>query len=66
MFTFLTIESLTECNISVYGKTVAVIGLNENALVAKQAVESLIRGSPHSKVYTFLEKHRREMKQNLS
>ncbi len=56
-----TIESLTECNISVYGKTVAIIGLNENTLIAKQAIESLIRGSPHSKVYTFLEKHRREI-----
>ncbi len=60
-----TIEALTECNISVYGKTVSIIGLNENALIAKQALESLIRGSPHSKVYTFLEKHRREMKQKL-
>jgi len=59
-----TIESLTECNISVYGKTVSIIGLNENALIAKQAIESLIRGSPHSKVYIFLEKYRREMKNN--
>ena len=57
-----TIEALTQCNISVYGKTVSVIGLNENALIAKEAIESLIRGKPHSKVYSLLEKHRREMK----
>ena len=57
-----TLESLTECNISVYGKTVAIIGLNENTLMAKDAVESLIRGSPHSKVYGALERQRRDMK----
>lgn len=56
------IERLTECNISVYGKTIAIIGMNDNALVAKNAVESLIRGSPHSKVYSYLEKQRREKK----
>ncbi len=57
-----TIEALTECNISVYGKTIAIIGLSENILLAKQAVDSLIRGSPHAKVYANLERYRREQK----
>ena len=57
-----TLEALTECHISVYGKTVAIIGLNESAMMAKDAIEALIRGSPHSKVYSALERQRREMK----
>jgi len=60
-----TIETLTECNISVYGKTVGIIGLNENTLIAKQAIDALIRGSPHSKVYTMLEKYRKKKKQGF-
>lgn len=49
------IEQLTDTNISVYGKTVAIIGLTENVILAKQAVEKLLRGAPHSHVYIFLE-----------
>ena len=56
------IEELTECNISVFGKTISIIGLPESAANARQAVESLLRGSTHSNVYNWLEKRRREMK----
>ena len=58
------IEELTECNISVFGKTISIIGLPESAATARQAVESLLRGSTHANVYKFLEKRRREMKRN--
>lgn|SRR3989338_8312489 len=56
------IEELTECNISVFGKTISIIGLPESAANARRAVESLLRGSPHSNVYNWLEKKRRESK----
>ena len=56
------IEELTECNISVFGKTISVIGLPESAASARRAVESLLRGSTHANVYKWLEKRRREMK----
>lgn len=56
------IEELTECNISVFGKTISIIGLPESAVIARQAVESLLRGSTHANVYKFLERRRREMK----
>ena len=56
------IEELTECNISVFGKTISIIGLPESAAIARQAVESLLRGSTHANVYKFLERRRREMK----
>jgi ribosomal RNA assembly protein len=57
-----TIEELTRCYISVYGKTVGIIGQIENVAIARQAIESLIKGSMHSSVYKFLERKRRETK----
>jgi len=57
------IEDLTETYISVYGKTVGIIGLPESVAVARKALESLLSGSPHSSVYKWLEKNRRDLKQ---
>ncbi|MBN2566987.1 RNA-processing protein [Candidatus Woesearchaeota archaeon] len=56
------IEALTDAHISVYGKTVAIIGETEAALYAKRAIEMLLSGSPHTNVYKMLEKRRKEMK----
>ena len=56
------IEELTECNISVFGKTISIIGLPESAACARRAVESLLSGSTHANVYKWLEKRRRELK----
>ena len=56
-----TIEDLTLTDISVYGKTVAIIGMHENVILAKQAIEKLLRGAPHSNVYMFLEEKRRKI-----
>ena len=50
------IEKLTFTYISVYGKTVSIIGNYENVDIARMAVEKLIRGSPHSNVYRFIER----------
>jgi ribosomal RNA assembly protein len=56
------IEDYTECFISVYGKTVALIGRTDTVHYARRAVEMLIKGSPHSTVYQWLEKMRRQIK----
>ena len=56
------IEELAECNISVFGKTISIIALPESAASARQAVESLLRGSTHANVYKWLERRRRELK----
>lgn len=56
------IEELTECSISVFGRTISIIGLPESAANARRAVESLLRGSTHANVYKWLEKRRRELK----
>ncbi len=56
------IEELTEAYVSVYGKTICIIGIPEAAYAAKHSVEMLIEGSPHSTVYKWLEKRRRDIK----
>ena len=56
------IESTTRTNVSIMGKTVSIIGGDEEVAVAQEAVEMLLRGVPHSVVYRFLERKRRELK----
>ena len=48
------IERFSGCSVSVYGKTVSVIGKYEQINVAREAVKMVIRGAKHSKVYSFL------------
>ena len=52
------IEDLTECFISVYGKTVGVIGSLEDTPLALEAILRIASGSPHSNVFRFLERQR--------
>ncbi len=59
------IEHMTECEISVFGKTVAIIGLPEQIKIARSAVDMLLQGLPHEMVFSFLERKRREMKQDM-
>lgn len=49
------LERLTKTYVSVYGKTVSIIGSYENAETAKNAIEKFISGSTHKNVYRFLE-----------
>jgi ribosomal RNA assembly protein len=58
-----TIEELTGCYISVYGKTISIIGGAEALTACKRAIENLLNGSPHSVVYRSLEKQRKALKQ---
>ena len=50
------IERITDSKISVYGKTIAVIGKTKKLLMAKKAIEMLLSGSRHSTVFSMLEK----------
>ena len=59
------IEEITEAHLSVYGKTISIIGTSERVAVARQAVENLLRGSPHKAVYQWLERQRRKIKAGL-
>lgn len=56
------IEELTDTNIAVYGHTVSIIGEAEQAQVAREAVQMLVKGSMHGTVYRFLHRKRRDLK----
>ena len=49
------LETLTNTHISVYGKTTTIIGSVYDVLLAKHAVEKLIKGAPHGNVYRYIE-----------
>lgn len=55
-----TIENLTNCKLSVYGKTVAIIGDMEDIVLAKEAVVKLLAGSVHGNVYHYVERTRKK------
>jgi len=59
------LEELTECLISVYGGTVAMIGSYEMLPVAREAVEMLINGAFHKTVWNHLYAYRRKMKKEM-
>jgi len=59
------IENMTGIEISVQGKTVAMIGQPEQLKNARTAIDMLINGVPHEAVFSFLEKKRREEKENI-
>jgi ribosomal RNA assembly protein len=54
-------ERLTGAKVSVYGKTVAILGYPEQNRVARTAIEMLLDGAPHGNVYGFLEKKHQEL-----
>lgn len=57
-------EKLTGVGISVYGKTVAVIGNPDQIRIARAAIEMLMDGAPHGAVYGYLEKKNQELVQS--
>jgi len=50
------IEKWSGCSISIYGKTVSIIGDYKQLEIARGAINMILRGSKHSKVYGFLRK----------
>nr|WP_321497208.1 KH domain-containing protein [uncultured Methanolobus sp.] len=57
-------ERLIGVKMSVYGKTVSVIGTPEQNQIARTAIEMLIEGANHGSVYSYLEKKRQELLQS--
>lgn len=55
------IEEMSGADVSVYGKTVAIIGNPIQVEVAKTAIEKLAKGSPHGVVYKYLERRKKEL-----
>lgn len=54
-------ERLSGAKVSVYGKTVTLLGYPEQIRVARAAIEMLMEGAPHGNVYSFLEKKHEEL-----
>lgn len=54
------IERLTNTYISVYGKTVGIIGLQEEVDLAKRAIINLLQGSKHGNVYAYIERNKKK------
>ena len=54
-------ERLSGAKVSVYGKTVAILGHPEQIRIARTAIEMLLDGAPHGNVYSFLEKKHQEL-----
>ena len=55
-------ENLSNSNITVYGKTVSIIGEPTQLKLAVDAIESLLSGSMHGRVYKKIEFARRQEK----
>lgn len=51
------IEELAKVTVSVHGDKVSFIGTPEEVSVAKKAVQMLINGKPHGRVYRYLEQN---------
>ncbi len=51
------IEHMTNTLISVYGKTVAIIGPPSNVRVAREAIIMLAEGAKHTTVYSFIKRN---------
>lgn len=56
------INEMTSVDISIYGKTVALIGDMERIQIAKEAVLMILDGFRHKSVYSFLERKKQELK----
>ncbi len=51
----ITIEQIADVKLSVYGKTVGIIGKIENVHLARIAILDILKGAPHGPVYKKLE-----------
>lgn len=57
------ISQMSGATISVYGKSVAIIGEPEEVRVATEAIELLASGKPHGVVYKILQRKASELKE---
>ena len=55
------IEQITKTYISIYGKTISLIGNIGQIEVAKEAIKMLLSGATHSTVVNFLNRKKREV-----
>lgn len=54
------VSELTEASIQVSGNKVGIVGDTGDAVRARKAIMKIVQGSPHSNVYSELEKYKRK------
>lgn len=60
------IEHITDTHVSVYGKTVSIIGKIEEVAVARKAINDILSGSPHGPIFKWVEQKMKQLtKQQL-
>ena len=59
-----TIQELTGTDISVFGKTISIIGDATSVQTARKAVEMLLSGAKHATVFKLLEKEKKKKQKN--
>lgn len=52
------IERLSNTYLSIYGKTVCIIGKTEDVVLARKAIIRLLQGAKHSNVYRYIKEHK--------
>lgn len=57
------IEELSGAHISIYGKTIVLLGETEEVALAKEAILMIARGAPHGIAYKVLQRKSRELKE---
>lgn len=51
------IQKLTHTRISIFGKTISIIGHNDDVELARQTIEMLLSGAKHATAYHFLQEN---------
>lgn len=57
------LEEMTGAYVSIYGKTVALVGVPEEVGLAKEIIMMIATGIPHGVAYKVLQRKRRELKE---
>jgi ribosomal RNA assembly protein len=56
------LEKEAHVDISIYGKTVGIVGKAQNIEIVSEAIRMLLNGSSHATAYDYLEKNRSKIK----
>jgi len=56
------LEKEGNVEISIYGKTVGIIGVAQNVQIVTEVIKQLLNGRSHSSAYSYLEKNRAKIK----
>ena len=51
-----TIEGMPNTKLSVYGKTVGIIGKEGDVILARRGIEMILNGAPHGNAYIWIQK----------